>query len=158
MITPPQGNSGDPGLEKHRLWVNLLKYLLAPIVSLAVALFTATYQHREVKEQTVQVEQKAAAVADTAYKTLRAPTETHADEIKVLRDDMAKLAATVADQGKLVAPAQPVARRKKRALIRQVQENAAKNLQAIKARALEPSPVAAPLPESIPKEPPPPGP
>jgi hypothetical protein len=142
----------DPSVGKHRLWVNLLKYLLGPLAAAAGAIFTATYQHREVKEQTVQVKQEAAHVADTAYKTLRAPTETHKDEIKVLRDDLAKLAKTVEDLGKLAAPPAPVAPRRRRALVRQVQANAAKNLQAIKERP--PLPVQAPLPESIPASPP----
>jgi hypothetical protein len=146
-----------------------MKYGVAPMFAFLGAVVTGHFQGQAKKEE-------ATKLTDTAYKTLAPVANEQAAELKAIRDDLAKLADTVAIQGKLllanqpgftptgaVAPVAPTARRKKPkrapaaapALIKQVQDNAAKNLQEIKERALEPTPAVAPVPTQIPKEPPP---
>lgn len=141
------------------------KYVGPTILALG-SLIAGRVQHDAVKADA----DKAAKNVDVAYKTLAAPANESAAEIKQLRLDLAALADTVRLHGKLLLSAQPGftatglpgsdgttpghRRRPDAALVRKVQEATSAKLPAIQARASAVPPVPT-VPKEIPAEPPP---
>lgn len=160
-----------PSPARRRPWVSLLKVIAVPLIgaisSYAMARLHASEEAAKGTKQTT-----------VAYETLAPKTNDQLTEIKVLKKDMADMAATIELLRKLalanqpgftpagapvaVAPASTHTKKTKRAprpapaLVKQVQDDAAKTLKEVKERAQEPVPNLAPVPTTIPKEPPPP--